>query len=216
MSEAPRPAPTLRLTLAPDDEPPPNIPLPAPDNDLEDRQILRDIAAGNRSRFDLFVNRYKTRLFRFLFLRLGDLHTAEDLTQDVFLKVIRTSGQPFRDGHGRISTWLFTVAQNCLTDHLRSRRRRADMHRSLIRLAPRDSSIDPVTAAAFQEERTRVAAWLDRLPDEQREALALRLHGDLTVPEIAEVTGVPLATAKSRLRYGLSKIADLLGKETNP
>jgi RNA polymerase sigma factor (sigma-70 family) len=209
MSELPLPRPPLRLA---DDQDAPSSP-PA-DADALDREILRDLAAGNFARFDILVNRHKTRIFRFLYLRLGNLHVAEDLTQEVFLKVVRASSDPASPC--RASTWLFTIARNCLTDHLRSQLRRARLHDTLLRLTPRDSALDPVTAAAFQEERTRVAAWFNHLPEEQREVLSLRFFADRTLPEIAAITGDTLPAVKSRLRYGLAKIASLLPKETHP
>jgi RNA polymerase sigma factor (sigma-70 family) len=206
MSELPVAHP--RLHLADDGAGP--VPQGVADDTVE-REILREVAGGNYGRFDVLVNRHKTRMFRFLYLRLGDLDAAEDLTQEVFLRLFRAG--PNADANGRVSTWLFTIARNCLVDHVRGQRRRERMHNALLRLTPRDSALDPVTAAAFQEERVRVAGWLKELPEEQGEVLSLRFFGDLTVPEIAEVTGANVATVKSRLRYGLSKMASILARE---
>lgn len=209
MSELPLAHPRLHLT---DDGAGP-VPQP-PDDDLADRAILREVAGGNFDRFDGLVNRHKTRIFRFLYLQLGHLDVAEDLAQEVFLRLFRTP--PDSAASGRVSTWLFTITRNCLVDHVRAERRRVQLHNTLMRLTPRDSSLDPVTAAAFQEERTRVAAWFSVLPEEQREVLSLRFFADLTVPEIAQITGANIATVKSRLRYGLSKIATILPREARP
>jgi RNA polymerase sigma factor (sigma-70 family) len=189
--------------------------IAASGTDGGDRAILREIGAGQLQRFDVLVNRYKTRLFRFIYVRLGDLEAAEDLTQDVFIKMMRGADVAGDSRAGTVSTWLFTVARNCLTDHVRACRRRENLRQAAIRLTPRATSIDPVTAASLEEERTRVGKWLNQLPEEQREVLSLRLLADLTVPEIAEVTGVGVATVKSRLRYGLSKVAEMLEKENN-
>ena len=209
MSEVPLARP--RLHLAENGA----VPVPqSPDEDLADRMILREVAAGNFERFDVLVNRHKTRIFRFLFLQLGHLDVAEDLAQEVFLRLFRTP--PDAAASGRVSTWLFTITRNCLIDHVRAERRRVQLHNTLMRLKPRDSSLDPVTAAAFQEERTRVAAWFSALPEDQREVLSLRFFADLTVPEIAQITGANIATVKSRLRYGLSKIATILPREARP
>ena len=116
---------------------------------------------------------------------------------------------------GRVSTWLFTIARNRLADHYRSEQRSQRAHHSRLRLTARDSTIDPATGAAFEEERARVAGWLAQLPEEQQEVVTLRLLGDVALAEIAEITQTPLATVKSRLRYGLGKIGTMLAKETS-
>jgi RNA polymerase sigma-70 factor (ECF subfamily) len=175
-----------------------------------DRSLFDQFRAGDFAHFDTFVDRYKNRLFRFLLSRVDSVHTAEDLTQDVFLKAI---GNPPANDHataGRVSTWLFTVARNCLTDHHRTIQRRVRLQPALAEARPPVSSLDPVHAAIAEEERLRLTALLANLPDDQRDALSLRLLADLSISEIADVTGVPVPTVKSRLKYALEKIARTL------
>ncbi len=127
------------------------------------------------------------------------------------MKVFR---KPALGGKGaRVSTWLFTLARNAATDHLRWRQRRQKWFAQHVRLTARNSSIDPAMAAALEEDRVRIGAMFQCLPEEQREVLTLRILGDLSLGEISEVTGANLATVKSRLRYGLSKIGEILPKE---
>ncbi|HVX86273.1 MAG TPA: sigma-70 family RNA polymerase sigma factor [Phycisphaerae bacterium] len=179
-----------------------------PESDDEaraDRAALERLRAGDLGGFDGFVDRYKQRLFRYLLARVESVQTAEDLTQDVFLKAIRNP--PGDAGAGRVSTWLFTVAQRCLQDHQRWRRRRAQHAEAVMAARPAGRSVDPAAAASAEEERVRLAALLGKLPEEQRDVLTLRLLGDLSIAEIAAVTGAPEATVKSRLKYGLEKLA---------
>ena len=205
------------------------IPWPAPrlareedgalmDADDDDRGILAEIRRGEMGRFDVFVDRHKTRLFRFLYMRSGNRDVAEDLTQDVFVKVMGSGGPEAGTANagGRVCTWLFAIARNRLADHYRAQQRSKRAYGWLLRLTPRDSTLDPATIAGFEEERARVAGWLAALPEEQREVLSLRVYGDLSLGEIAEITEGPLATVKSRLRYGLGKIGTMLAKETHP
>lgn len=217
MPDAPRATPWPSLSLVKDEQ---DSPLMDPDE--LDRQLLAEIRRGMMDRFDFFVDRYKTRLFRFLHMRSGSCEVAEDLTQEVFLKVLRVRGsdsaQEIRTA--RVSTWLFTIARNCLVDHHRAQQRRKRAYASFMRRSPRDSTLDrtldPMTCAVLQEEHARVAAWLAHLPDDQREVLSLRLFGDLALAEIATITNAPLPTVKSRLRYALAKISTLLPKESHP
>ena len=106
-----------------------------------------------------------------------------------------------------MKTWLFRVARNSATDYLRGASRQK---KGLMRLVPREAEME--LTAELEEERLRVEGWLSKLPPEQAEVVGLRVFGDLSVSEIAQVTGVGVATVKSRMRYGLSKIAEMLEK----
>ena len=173
-----------------------------------DREILAEIAAGELGRFDELVDRYKGRLLKYLYSRVREFGTAEDLAQEVFLKVFRSPPRGGTGGgDGTVKTWLFRVARNSATDYLRGVERR----KRLMRLQSQEVVKEP-TAAEMEEERLRVEGYLRELPVEQAEVVGLRVFGDLTVSEIAQVTGVGVATVKSRMRYGLAKIAEILEK----
>jgi RNA polymerase sigma factor (sigma-70 family) len=185
---------------------------PVAGEDAEDWRILGELRAGNFSRFDLFVNRHKGALLRFLLARVGEVEAAEDLAQEVFISVLRTPGEGRAEA--RVRTWLFAIARNRVIDHHRAALRREKAHAASVTEKERgNSSIDPATAAALEEEHRQLAALLGELPEEQREVLSLRIFGGLSLGEIAEVLGVPLNTVKSRTRYALGKIADRLTQE---
>ncbi|MGN6368375.1 MAG: sigma-70 family RNA polymerase sigma factor [Phycisphaerae bacterium] len=185
---------------------------PVGGEDGEDWRILGESRAGNFSGFDVFVNRHKGALLRFLLARVGAIEAAEDLAQEVFISVLRAPAEGPREA--RVRTWLFTIARNRVIDHHRAALRREKAHAASLRDGERrSSSIDPATAAALEEEHGRVMGLLGELPEEQREVLSLRIFGGLSLGEIAEVVGVPLNTVKSRTRYALGKIADRLTQE---
>lgn len=173
-----------------------------------DVAILRRLAAGGVEDFDLFVDRYKPQLLTYLYHRLGDAHRSEDLLQEVFLRAFRSAGSVKAKHDAGVRAWLFTIARNCLIDYQRSRRRRP------LRLATDDHHepdqaaviCDPAKAMLERELRGRVAVLLDTLPADQRDVVALRLFGNLSFAQIADVVDAPLATVKSRMRYGLNKL----------
>jgi RNA polymerase sigma-70 factor (ECF subfamily) len=116
-----------------------------------------------------------------------------------------------------VSTWLFTIADNCVTDFLRAAgRRRLMLESDAIGRRDDDSAsgldsrsspdLDPAETAARRESQGRAAALLDCLPEKQRRVVALKILGGLTLAEVAAVVGCPVGTAKSRLLYGLRKI----------
>jgi len=182
-------------------------------------EILREIARGRLERFDLIVDRYKGKLLRFIAQRVGDSHLAEDLAQEVFLRIFRSSsGRGAFAGESSVGTWIFTIARNLVADTLRSRARKSLVLESelpkedALRIDPPDpGSVEaPIRKLLREEEGLRIRHALRRLPEPQAEVLALKAFGDLTLSEISQVTGCPLPTVKSRLRYALERIRQAL------
>jgi RNA polymerase sigma-70 factor, ECF subfamily len=191
---------------------------------VEDVEILAEIVRGDLGRFDVLVNRYKGRLTSYLSHRVPDRHHTEDLVQEAFLRLFRAARNGGYSGRASVSTWLFTIADNCATDYLRASGRQpltlesdtagsrndADSASMLDRHCSPD--VDPAEAAARRESQGRAEALLDCLPEEQRRVVALKVLGGLTLAEIAVVVGCPVGTAKSRLLYGLRKIEASLAR----
>jgi RNA polymerase sigma-70 factor (ECF subfamily) len=181
-----------------------------------DEAILKEIGGGHLDRFDAFVDRYKRTLIRFFALRLGDIHAAEDLSQEVFLRVFRSAGRHGFSGQAAASTWIFTIASNCATDYLRSRRRR----RLQLAGSPHDQDpfgpLEPAARECPQEDLARVeterqlADVVGGLDGELREIIALRFYGALSFAEAAEIIGCPISTAKSRMQKAVRVLRRLL------
>lgn len=141
-------------------------------------------------------------LLRFLVYRAGEQSLAEDLLSEVFERAIRVPRLRVR-GPAAEKSWLYTTALNLLRDH--GRRRAAEsraLHRS-------DSAPEPRPDSSFEEriaDRELLLGALAALSDEEREALSLRFGADLSVPEVAQVTGESLSTAEGRVYRGLRKL----------
>jgi RNA polymerase sigma-70 factor, ECF subfamily len=189
----------------------------------EDVEILAEIVRGDLGRFDVLVDRYKSRLMSYLGHRVSDRHQTEDLVQDAFLRLFRAARNGGYSGQANVSTWLFTIADNCATDYLRAAgRQRLTLESDAAGRDDDDSAsvldgccspdLDPVEAASHRESQGRAEALLDGLPEEQRRVVALKVLGGLTLAEVAAVVECPVGTAKSRLLYGLRKIEALLAR----
>jgi RNA polymerase sigma-70 factor (ECF subfamily) len=140
---------------------------------------------------------------------LGDVQAAEDVVQEVFLRVWRKPNH-YDTTRGRFLTWLMSVARNRAIDEHRSRGRR---QRFEVGSAPLDGegpnidgSDDPALAALVADECAVVREALVGLPAEQRKAIELAYYGGLTQQEIAQALGEPLGTVKTRVRLGMQKM----------
>jgi RNA polymerase sigma-70 factor (ECF subfamily) len=167
-----------------------------------DAEALRRLSDGDLTPFDALVDRHKARLFRHIHRRVRDPHRAEDLTQETFLRLFRAARSGAYTGRARVVTWLFTIAGNCVTDHLR-----AESVRSSVRAVREQAeSQDPLDAAAAREGESRVRRLLLELPEDQRVVVELKVLDGLTFADIAELLGCPIPTVKSRLVYALKKL----------
>jgi RNA polymerase sigma-70 factor (ECF subfamily) len=171
---------------------------------------------GDVAAFPILLQRHQGPVFRFLLRHVGDVGTAEDLTQEAFLRVVHRR-ETFQTG-ARFTTWLYAIARNLAVDELRRRSYRR--HPSLdAPLRSRDGeegrTLQDVIAqngrsaedgAADGEVRTAVEEALAGLPDDQREVFTLREMAGLSFQEIAAVVGCNENTAKSRMRYALERL----------
>lgn len=150
---------------------------------------------------------------RFLFGMCGDWHLAEDIAQGALLKA--WARRESFDGRSEARTWIFAIARNHWLDMLR-RHRVAKEEAMPEHLTPVDPAPSPAAQVAAKEAAVLVRAALGKLPPEQREVLALRESQGLTFVQIAQTLNIPTATAKSRARYALLRLAqelEPLGRE---
>ena len=143
--------------------------------------------------------RYASELFGFATSALGDRELAEEVVQDVFAQLWRHAGD-YDQRRASVRTWLYAIARNRIIDaHRRAaaRPKRADDDASLDTAAEMDAALDHAVL------RWQVTAALARLSPAHREVIRLAHYGGLTMREIAERTGVPLGTVKSRTSYAL-------------
>ena len=168
--------------------------------------VLRPDRGLDDESFERLYEAHAGPLLSFLAMRAGDRALAEDLLADTFERVLR-KGRTFDRRRGSEKTWLYSVALNVLRDHLRRMDAEA---RATERLGFERgvSASDP--ALETVEHRDTFSHALAELSDEEREAVALRYGADLTVPEIAELTGNPLTTVEGRVYRALRKLRDQL------
>lgn len=170
------------------------------------------MAAGDRDAATAFVRRYQQRVFGVAFAVLGDRARADEVAQEAFLRAWR-HGSTFDARRGSVASWLLVIARNVAIDALRVQRLRPTEHLGAMELRIESPDPDPERAADAAGVRARVVAALRLLPAEQRRAVVLASLAGRTAREVAELDGIPLGTAKTRIRTGLRRLRVVLDDE---
>lgn len=177
-------------------------------SDDEDAQLMVAYGRGDMRAFESLYARHRGALYRYLMRQARDGEIANDLFQEVWSRVIvnRVRYEP----RAKFRTFLFTLAHNCFIDHCRRMKARpAGMvveDADAADLLPADAELRPDAALERDEASQRYRAALASLPAEQRDVYLLHEESELSLEEIARVTGVGAETAKSRLRYAVGKL----------
>ncbi len=191
--------------------------MPMQTQDYEqDPAVVRRVEAGDVEAFAILVKRYAGPLSNYLSHRVEDKHTADDLSQDVFLRAFRSLSAGNFAGASSLKTWLFTIANNTLIDHYRYRARRPKLAEHTSAKDTADTSTDPARLTERADQALYARQLIAALPEQQQQVVSMKLFGQLSFAEIAEVLGCPVATARSRMRYGLLKIHETLATESQP
>lgn len=182
-------------------------------DEVADEQLMEHYRDGDAGAFDALYHRHKGGLFRYLLRQCKQKSVAEELFQDVWSNIIR-SRERYQPS-AKFSTFLYQVAHNRLIDYIRQRPELAmsldaedDDSDSLVNLIPADSVSQPEIMAERKRLIENLVEQINGLPTLQREAFLLREEAGLSLEEIAEATGVTAETAKSRLRYAVTKLKD--------
>ena len=188
----------------------PHLASPGPPETVSDRDLLVAVAAGAMGLFDPFVDRYARRLHAFLFRQTGDRQRAEDLLQDVFVKAIRAARSGHGPRHPDATAWMFTLARHAVIDDRRARSARPLMLTGDAADLDERRHPPPDRALERADEQAVLERALQTLPDDQREAVLLRVYGELTYVQMSEVLAVAEGTLKSRVAAGLARLRDVL------
>jgi RNA polymerase sigma-70 factor (ECF subfamily) len=188
--------------------------------DPSDETLMLRYLGGDRTAFSQLVRRHQTALYNFALRQVRVPQAAEDVVQETFVRVVQKASE-FKH-EARFTTWLYTITRNLCIDQLRKRALRK--HPSLDESKGEEGdgptlgeqTADPRASvereATGTELKERIASAVDKLPDDQREVFLMREVANLPFKEIAEITGVPENTVKSRMRYALERLQEALAE----
>jgi RNA polymerase sigma factor (sigma-70 family) len=174
-----------------------------------DEALLAGLAAGDQEAAAAFVRRFQRRVYGLAWTILGDPVTAEDVAQEAFVRAWRYAAS-YDARRGNVLTWLLTITRNVAIDRARLTQAEPidpELLASKLQLQSAGQARDELSPVA---ERERLRDALATLPGEQRRALLLAAYFGRTAREIAELEGVPLGTAKTRIRTAMVRLRDRL------
>jgi RNA polymerase sigma-70 factor (ECF subfamily) len=189
---------------------------------LSDERLMARFQQGDMHAFELLLERHRRPVYRFIRRQVGHPSTAEDLLQDVFLRLVHRADS--FESRSKFTTWLYTIARNLCIDHLRKQvhRRTVSLDQpqrpgeegdmTLLGKLPGDAPA-PDREAHNRRLQACILRAVDELAPEQREVFVMREDAGLQFEEIARIVEAPVNTIKSRMRYALQNLRAKLEAE---
>jgi RNA polymerase sigma-70 factor (ECF subfamily) len=175
---------------------------------LSDESLLAGLASGDPEISAAFVRRFQGRVYGLAMTIVGEASLAEEVAQEAFIRAWRHAGA-FDPTRGRVVTWVLAIARNAALDALRQRRH-VPIDPATIPGSISGPSDDPEERGVMADDARRLREAIALLPAEQRRAVLLAGFYGRTAREIGDIEGVPLGTAKTRIRTGLLKLRESL------
>jgi RNA polymerase sigma-70 factor (ECF subfamily) len=179
----------------------------------EDAALVQNYINGNERALELLIKRHKLRIFNFIYSKVFNRDTAEDIFQETFIKVIKTLKRGLYNEEGKFLPWVMRIAHNLVIDFFRKNNRIPTFDNSeefdIFQLI---GDGNPSAENAMIEEQVveDLQNLILQLPDVQKDVLTMRLYKDMSFKEIAESTGVSINTALGRMRYAIINLRKLI------
>ena len=181
--------------------------------DLPDDALLAGYAQSDPAVSPAFVERFQRRVYGLALTILGDRRAAEDAAQEVFLRAWRHADM-FDARRGSVLTWLLTITRNTAIDSLRVRRPHLVDLDELLATSPIATTGNPADAVVVSDDVERLRRAIGRLPEPQRRAVVLAGMWGLSAREVSAIEGIPLGTAKTRIRLALRRLRVAFVRDT--
>jgi RNA polymerase sigma factor (sigma-70 family) len=178
-----------------------------------DQSLINEYLQGSESAFAELIRRHEQKIYTSIYLFVKDRELAEDLFQDVFIKIIETLRKGNYNHEGKFSQWAIRIAYNMCVDQFRRNKRRTkvsggeDFDIFDILELPDENREDQMIRS---ETHDKIRQLVDSLPDEQKEVVILRHYADMSFKDIASLTRVSINTALGRMRYALINIRKMM------
>ena len=180
---------------------------------LSDQELIVSYLDGQDVAFEELLNRHKDKIYTSIYLFVKNTPLAEDIFQEVFIKIIDTLRKGKYNHEGKFLQWAMRIAYNMCVDQFRRSKRRTKVSPTetfdiFDVLEVTDDNME--TTMIKDQTYTRIKSLVDKLPPEQREVVILRHYADMSFKEIAQLTRVSINTALGRMRYALINIRKMV------
>lgn len=182
-------------------------------NNMTDEQLIQLYASGDENGLSVLIDRYKSKIYTSIYMRVKDNFVAEDIFQETFIKVINTIKSGGYNEEGKFLPWVIRIAYNMVIDHFRKEKRGPTVINN--------DGYDIFEVMDFADddtERKMVRTQMDvdlkkliqLLPDDQKEVLIMRHFCEMSFKDIAEISNVSINTALGRMRYALHNLRKMI------
>jgi len=183
--------------------------------DLTDNELIQSFQEGNTRAFDALLDRHQERIYNTILFMVKDSYLAEDLIQEIFIKIIDNLKQRKYNEEGKFLPWALRISHNFCVDHFRKVKRTPTIKTSddqdLYEIINHsDHSAD--YKKTRKQTHQNIQQLVDLLPEEQREIIVLRHYANLSFKEIATMTNCSINTALGRMRYGLINLRKMMNE----
>lgn len=180
---------------------------------LNDHELISNYLNGNQSCFEELLNRHKDKIYTSIYLFVKDTELAEDIFQEVFIKIIDTLRKEKYNNEGKFLQWAMRIAYNLCVDHFRRSKRltKVSTSETFDIFSVIQCGDDHIEKSIIKSQiHVKLRDMVDQLPEEQREVVILRHYADMSFKEIANMTRVSINTSLGRMRYALINLRKLV------
>jgi RNA polymerase sigma-70 factor, ECF subfamily len=182
---------------------------------IDDASLVNSYISGNEAALETLIKRHQSRIFGFIYSKVGDRDLADDIFQDTFIKVIRTLKSNAYNEEGKFLPWVMRIAHNLIVDHFRHNKK-MPMYRETEEFSifsiMTDDALSIENKLISDQVTKDLRQLVEELPADQKEVLMMRLYQDMSFKEISEVTGVSINTALGRMRYAVINLRKVIDK----
>ncbi len=183
---------------------------------IADSTLVKNYINGNEIAIEMLIKRHQQKLYSFIYSKVQDRDSTEDIFQDTFIKVIRTLKRGNYNEEGKFLPWVMRIAHNLIIDFFRKNNRMPIFNNNSddfdIFSIISDGNLNVENKIIKEQILNDVKSLIKELPDEQREVLEMRIYNDMSFNEISENTGVSINTALGRMRYALINLRKIVEK----
>lgn len=184
---------------------------------LSDAALINAYKKGNLQAFEIILSKYKDPIYQTIYMLVRDIALAEDLFQEVFIKIIQTIRKGNYTEEGKFLPWASRIARNLCMDYFRKQKATALKTMDVALPAAKNYAYQDLNTLQLLEQMQSaeiVHTLIEQLPSEQKQVIQMRFYEDLSFKEIAEQTDCSINTALGRMRYALINLRKLINEQS--